>query len=108
MNGGDYPAVWQRLLDLGCSHAAAGFIEDMFTWLAGIEAGSAAARDVLGYEPQGYSAQELRAVVREQLMEIIGDRDGLKLREWLALFGSDRDGFAERAELWVSRCLGNA
>jgi hypothetical protein len=47
---------------------------------------------------------ESKARLREDAKVILGDNDGTKLREWLALYATDRAAWEEEALDWFEYC----
>ena len=78
--------MWDEACRTGMSHTAYGILVDLFMlW------------DALDDDPQALITSTQKAAFREDLMQVLGDDDGVGLRYWRHLWTSDRDEFQRRA-----------
>lgn len=96
--------LWRVLLTQGHTTAAGGLLVDLFEQVRLGDASSRPENRIAGEDRE--AAQNFRAAIRGELMEIIDDADGDKLRHWVNLFGTDRDKFWELAMDYAEHAYG--
>lgn len=92
-----YVDLWKMLIERGHRNAAYGLLCDAFAWLE-ISLLSGRAND------PAVTQAVAQATLREELMEILQDPDGHKLREWFDIYLSDESKFLNRATTWIESC----
>ena len=92
-----YFSLWKVLIERRHRRAAVGLLCDAFGHLAGVEH--------IIRESAIEHGDIVRASLREDLMDMIGDHDGRKLKHWLAIFlQDDHAEFLDLADGWVRLC----
>jgi hypothetical protein len=114
LNGQDdtiHVSLWKQLVSWGCTHAAVGLLCDVFDeleWADEVAEKLAAVGKELPPLPLALSKDRLSpsALVRSDLMTMLGDNDGDKLSAWRNCYIRDRDAFVGFAACWVEQACG--
>jgi hypothetical protein len=100
----DPPRLFRRLAGFGYAEAAAGLLRDMFRKLEMLE------QELPPGTPETLATgkDSARSKLREEVMAMLEDHDGKKLRDWMEGYQSGEPAFDEAVQAWVEHSLSGA